>query len=57
LRCEHSRSSWSEDYLGEKLSVEFDSAMTKLLTPYANGGMVQFSVQTRVEWGRLDMSS
>ena len=57
LRCEHSRSSWSEDYLGEKLSVEFDSAMTKLLTPYANGGMLQFSVQTRIEWGRLETSS
>jgi SAM-dependent methyltransferase len=57
LRCEHSRSSWSEDYLGEKVSAEFDSAMTKLLTPYASGGMLQFSVQTRVEWGRLETSS
>ncbi len=57
LRCEHSRSSWSEDYLGERLSAEFDSAMTKLLTPYANGGMLQFSVQTHLEWGRLQTRS
>ncbi len=42
--------------LGEKLSAEFDSAMAKLLTPYANGGMLHFSVQARIEWGRLQTS-
>jgi SAM-dependent methyltransferase len=57
LRCEHSRSSWSEDDLGEKRSAEFDSAMAKLLTPYASGEILQFSVQTRLEWGRLETSS
>jgi SAM-dependent methyltransferase/N-acetylglutamate synthase-like GNAT family acetyltransferase len=53
LRCEHSRASWSEDHLGEKLSAEFDAAMTRLLTPHARDGVLHFSVQTRVEWGRL----
>lgn len=52
LRCEHSRASWSEDHLGEKLSAEFDSAMTKLLTPYARDGKLHFAAQTRIEWGR-----
>jgi SAM-dependent methyltransferase/N-acetylglutamate synthase-like GNAT family acetyltransferase len=53
LRCEHSRATWSEDHLGEKLAAEFDAAMTKLLTPYARDGKLHFSVRTRVEWGRL----
>jgi SAM-dependent methyltransferase len=53
LRCEHSRASWSEDHLGDKLSAEFDSAMTKLLRPYARDGRLHFTVQTRIEWGHL----
>jgi hypothetical protein len=56
LRCEHSRATWSEDSLGEIISAEFDAAMTKLLAPYARDGMLHFSVQTRVEWGRLKFS-
>jgi trans-aconitate methyltransferase len=57
LRCEHSRASWSEDELGERLSAEFDAAMTKLLLPHARDGMLDFAVQTRIEWGRLQASS
>jgi hypothetical protein len=56
LRCEHSRASWAEDYFGDKLSAEFDSAMTRLLTPYVRQEMLHFSVQTRLEWGRLQTS-
>ena len=56
LRCEHSRASWADDYLGDELSAEFDSAMTRLLTPYVRQEMLHFSVQTRLEWGRLHTS-
>jgi len=38
--------------MGEKLSREFDDAMTAMLTPHARSGMLTFDVQTRIEWGR-----
>ncbi len=53
LRCQHSRATWSEDHLGENASVEFDAAMTKILTRYASDEMLTFNVQTRIEWGRV----
>jgi SAM-dependent methyltransferase len=53
LRCQHSRSAWSEDHLGEGASAEFDAAMTAILNRYARDGMLTFDVQTRVEWGRV----
>ncbi|HEY2486177.1 MAG TPA: hypothetical protein VGI36_13585, partial [Candidatus Binataceae bacterium] len=53
LRCEHSRSTWSEDHLGEKASPQFDEGLRKVLTPFASDGTLTFSVQTRVEWGRI----
>ena len=56
LRCEHSSATWSEDHPGEKLSAEFDEAMTKLLAPYARDGMLRFAVRTRIEWGHLRAS-
>lgn len=53
LRCQHSRATWSEDHLGAEASQEFDAGMTKLLSRYAVAGMLDFAVQTRIEWGRL----
>jgi SAM-dependent methyltransferase len=53
LRCEHSRATWSEEYLGEKASSQFDEGLRELLTPFASDGILTFSVQTRVEWGRI----
>jgi len=53
LRCEHSRATWSEEYLGEKASAQFDEGLTELLAPFATDGVLTFSVQTRVEWGRI----
>src|SRR5580704_3144522 len=53
LRCQHSRSTWSEDQLGAKASEEFDAAMTAILNRYARDGMLTFDVQTRIEWGRV----
>ncbi len=52
LRCQHSRATWSEDHLGAEASQEFDAGMTKLLSRYAVAGMLEFTVQTRIEWGR-----
>ena len=56
LRCQHSRSAWSEDQLGAKASVEFDAEMTTILKRYARDGMLTFDVQTRIEWGRVRRS-
>jgi len=53
LRCEHSRSTWSEDHLGEKAMAQFDERLRELLTPFAHNGILSFSVQTRIEWGRI----
>jgi trans-aconitate methyltransferase len=53
LRCEHSRSTWSEDHLGEQASAQFDKGLRELLTPFATDDILTFSVQTRVEWGRI----
>jgi hypothetical protein len=49
----HSRATWSEDHLGAEASREFDAGMTKLLSRYAVAGMLEFAVQTRIEWGRV----
>jgi SAM-dependent methyltransferase len=56
LRCQHSRSAWSEDQLGAKASVEFDAEMTTILKRYARDGMLTFDVQTRMDWGRVRRS-
>ena len=53
LKSEHSRATWSEDHLGEKASAQFDEGLRKVLTPFASDGILRFSVQTRVEWGRI----
>jgi SAM-dependent methyltransferase len=53
LRCQHSRATWSEDHLGAEASWEFDAGMTKLLSRHAVAGMLEFAVQTRIEWGRI----
>lgn len=53
LRCQHSRATWSEDHLGAETSREFDAGLTKILSRHAVAGMLEFAVQTRIEWGRL----
>jgi hypothetical protein len=53
LRCQHSRATWSEDHLGAEASREFDAGITKLLSRYVIAGMLEFAVQTRIEWGRV----
>ncbi len=51
LRCQHSRSTWSEDHLGEQASAEFDAAMTPILNRHVRDGRLTFNIQTRIEWG------
>jgi SAM-dependent methyltransferase len=53
LQCEHSRATWSEDHLGEAGSAQFDEGLGRILKPFAADGLLTFSVQTRVEWGRI----
>ena len=52
LRCQHSRATWSEEHMGEDRAREFDDAMIAMLTPHAHMGVLTYSVQTRLEWGR-----
>ena len=53
LRCEHSRATWSEDHLGEAGSAQFDEGLGRILKPFATDGVLTFSAQTRIEWGRI----
>jgi len=57
LRCQHSRATWSEEHMGESLARKLDAAMTALLSSYSIDGMLTYSVQTRLEWGRPLISS
>lgn len=52
IRCLHSRAAFSQQYLGEKFSGEFDSAIAHMLSRSAVNGVVTFQVQTRLDWGR-----
>ena len=53
LRCEHSRATWSEEILGESDVREFDAQVIRILTPYAKNGVLTYSMQTRIEWGKI----
>ena len=53
LQCEHSRATWAEDHLGETRSTQFDEGLTRILAPFAIDDILTFSVQTRIEWGRV----
>jgi SAM-dependent methyltransferase len=52
LRCLHSRASFSQEYLGEELSSEFDRAIAGLLSRYAVDDVIKYRVQSRLDWGR-----
>jgi SAM-dependent methyltransferase len=51
LACQHSRATWSIDFMGAEMSAEFDSRLRALLAPHARNGALNYVVQTRVEWG------
>ena len=51
LSCQHSRATWSVDFMGPAMSAEFDDRLGVLLTPHARDGMLDYVVQTRIEWG------
>jgi SAM-dependent methyltransferase len=52
LRCQHSRATWSEDFMGEAMTEEFDTKMRALLAPHAVSGMLRYEVRSRLEWGK-----
>ena len=52
LRCQHSRATWSEDYMGPAMTEEFDAKMRALLAPYTSAGVLHYAVRSRMEWGR-----
>jgi SAM-dependent methyltransferase len=52
LRCEHSRQSFSESHLGPELTTFFDESMRAALEPFTEDGVLDYSIQTRIEWGR-----
>jgi SAM-dependent methyltransferase len=51
LTCQHSRATWSVDFMGADMAAEFDARLRALLLPHARGGLLDYVVQTRVEWG------
>jgi len=52
LGCQHSRATWSEDYMGAAMAAEFDAKMRALLAPHASSGMLRYEVRSRLEWGK-----
>ena len=52
LACQHSRATWSSDYMGAAMTSEFDRRLSAILAPHATAGMLDYVVQTRIEWGR-----
>jgi SAM-dependent methyltransferase len=51
LACQHSRATWSVEFMGPAMSAEFDARLGALLASHAPDGMLDYVVQTRVEWG------
>jgi SAM-dependent methyltransferase len=51
LACQHSRATFSIDHMGSALTAEFDAALRAALMPHVRDGMLDYVVQTRVEWG------
>jgi SAM-dependent methyltransferase len=52
LACQHSRATWSADFMGPEMTSEFDARLSELLEGHARGGVLEYVVQTRIEWGR-----
>lgn len=51
LACQHSRATWSYDFMGDAMAAEFDARLRAILAPHARDGMLEYAVRTRVEWG------
>ncbi|MBV9419134.1 MAG: class I SAM-dependent methyltransferase [Alphaproteobacteria bacterium] len=51
IACQHSRATFSYDFMGPELSAEFDGRLTAMLARHARDGVLEYAVQTRVEWG------
>lgn len=52
LACQHSRATWSIEFMGQQMAAEFDARLRALLAPHAPDGVLDYVVQTRIEWGR-----
>ena len=53
IACQHSRATWSSEYMGAAMTGEFDARLAALHSHHALGDMLEYNVQTRVEWGRI----
>jgi ubiquinone/menaquinone biosynthesis C-methylase UbiE len=51
IACEHSRATWSRTRMGS-LAWAFDEDLHAALGPWAVDGLLAFSVETRLAWGR-----
>jgi ubiquinone/menaquinone biosynthesis C-methylase UbiE len=51
IACEHSRATWSHARMGD-LADAFDRDLRAVLEPWAVNGVVEFEVETRLDWGR-----
>lgn len=52
IESEHSRETWARSRMGEAQAAEFDAALRRLLTPHARLGVIEYTVQTTLTWGR-----
>jgi SAM-dependent methyltransferase len=51
LACQHSRATWSADFMGPSMTAEFDERLSNMLAHHARDGVLEFVVRTRIEWG------
>jgi ubiquinone/menaquinone biosynthesis C-methylase UbiE len=51
IEAQHSRATWARSILGEAAQA-FDADLRRALMPFAKGGVVEFTVRSRVTWGR-----
>ncbi|HEX2560377.1 hypothetical protein, partial [Phenylobacterium sp.] len=49
---EHSRATWARAKLGHDLAAAFDTDLRRALAPYAEDGMLTYTVRTRLLYGR-----
>ena len=52
IEGQHSRETWARARMGPQLTASFDGELRALLTPYAPGGLLRFTVASTLTWGR-----
>jgi trans-aconitate methyltransferase len=53
ITCQHSRQTFARSRMGAAAAAEFDAELANLLSPYANDGVLSYSVETQLAWGAI----